>query len=452
MKLDDALAAVRSVDDAAGAAANKRQSQLQKPPGSLGDLETLGARLAAISGRCPPPVPRRPVVAVFAGDHGVLAEGVSPWDVELTAQMVANFLRGGAAVNVFAAEVGAGVVAVDVGVATPIPEVPERVPTEAGVAPGRLVSARVRPGTGNIAHEEAMTPAETRQAIQVGLSVADGLARQGVDLLLTGDVGIGNTTPSAALVAAITGWPARAVTGRGAGISDEIFEQKTAVIEESLGRVARRHEVAPTALSQLEAELLLSELGGLEIAAIAGFVIGGAARRVPVVLDGLIPLAGALVAASINPRVTGYLVAGHRSVEPGATAAMEHLGLEPLLDLRLRLGEGTGACLAVPLVRAAARVLNDMTTFADAALPGGGEAAAPARDEVDSEETDAALEAPEAPEESDVSLDGVEESDVSLDGLEVSPGEPEQPREDSEAVGAAPEPSPLTEESDPSTS
>lgn len=443
MKLDDALAAIRSVDDSAAAAANKRQSQLTKPPGSLGDLETLGARLAAIWSRCPPPVPRRPVVAVFAGDHGVLAEGVSPWPVDVTAQMMANFLAGGAAVNVFAAEVGAGVVAVDVGVATTIPDAPERATSDKTVPAGRLLSARVRAGTGNIAREEAMTADEARQAMQVGLSVADGLAGQGVDLLLTGDMGIGNTTPSAALVAAITGWPARAVTGRGTGISDEVFEHKTAVIEEALGRVARRHEVAPTALSQLDAELLLSELGGLEIAAIAGFVIGAAARRIPVVVDGLISLAGALVATSINPRVTGYLIAGHRSVEPGATAAMEHLGLEPLLDLRLRLGEGTGACLAVPLVRAAARVLSDMATFADAAISGSG-SPPPQTD------TDAGGDGAEA------SLDGSEPAladDEFVAEPDADGGEPSEGGdglvEESDRSGDEPAPVPLAEEGEP---
>ncbi|MHB8246285.1 MAG: nicotinate-nucleotide--dimethylbenzimidazole phosphoribosyltransferase [Acidimicrobiales bacterium] len=374
--LDEALSRLQPVTDTAAAAADERQSELTKPPGALGALESLGSRLAAIAGRCPPPIPSRPVVAVFAGDHGVLAEGVSPWPAEVTAQMVANFLGGGAAINVIAREVGAAVIAIDVGVATPIPgPSPSRAkqgspgPT-APSEPDRLVSANVRPGTANLAREPAMSLSEARQAIQAGLSVADRLVDQGADLLVTGDMGIGNTTPSAALIAAITGWPARAVTGRGTGISDATFELKVTVVEAGLARAAAAHSLAVSALGSLSADLLLSEVGGLEIGAIAGLAIGGALRRVPVVVDGVISLAAALVACSLAPEVGGYLVAGHRSVEPGATAALEHLGLEPLLDLRLRLGEGTGACLAVPIVRAAARLLNEMATFGDAGVSG----------------------------------------------------------------------------------
>ena len=367
--LKESLARLRPVDAAAAAAADERQAQLTKPPGALGALETLGSRLAAIAGVCPPPVPKRPIVTVFAGDHGVLAEGVSPWPAEVTAQMVANFLGGGAAINVIAREVGAAIVAVDVGVATPIPEVPPDARGGATV-PGRLVSAKVRHGTANFVNGPAMSLAEAHQAIQVGLTLADRLVDQGTDLLVTGDMGIGNTTPSAALVAAITGWPARAVTGRGTGISDNTLDRKIEVVEAGLERVAAAHSVAVTALGSLPGDVLLSEVGGLEIGAIAGVAIGGAMRRVPVVVDGVISLAGALVAVSMAPVVTDYLVAGHRSVEPGATAAMEHLGLEPLLDLRLRLGEGTGACLAIPLVRAAARILNEMATFGDAGVSG----------------------------------------------------------------------------------
>ncbi len=371
--LSEALSRLVPVDDAAAEAANELQRQLTKPEGALGTLESLGSQLAAIARTCPPPVPKRPIVTIFAGDHGVLAEGVSPWPVEVTAQMVANFLAGGAAINVIAREVGAAVVAVDVGVATPIPAPPPPAAAPDGdpaVAPtaGRLVSANVRPGTANLALEPAMSLAEARQAMQVGLSIADSLVEQGADLLITGDMGIGNTTPSAALVAAITGWPARAVTGRGTGISDETLQAKVAVVEAGLNRVAASRAVTLTALTSIPGDVLLSELGGLEIAAIAGYVIGGAMRRVPVVVDGVISLAGALVAASLSPRVVGYLVAGHRSVEPGATAALEHLGLEPLLDLKLRLGEGTGGCLAVPIVRASARILSEMATFGDAGV------------------------------------------------------------------------------------
>ncbi len=377
--LFDALSHLVPVDEAAAEAADVRQSQLTKPEGSLGGLVSLGSQLAAIAGVCPPPVPERPVVTIFAGDHGVLAEGVSPWPVEVTAQMVGNFLGGGAAINVIAREVGAAIVAVDVGVATPIPEPAAEAGASAPAGESaakrppnstRLVHANVRRGTDNFVHGPAMSLAEARQSIQVGLSIACKLIDQGSDLLVTGDMGIGNTTPSAALVSAITGWPARAVTGRGTGISDEALEAKIAVIEAGLTRVAGIRSVTLTTLNLVPGDVLLAELGGLEIGAIAGVAIGGALRRVPVVVDGVISLAGALVAASLAPEVVGYLIAGHRSVEPGATAAMEHLGLEPLLDLKLRLGEGTGGCLAVPLVRAAARILNEMATFGDAGVSG----------------------------------------------------------------------------------
>lgn len=362
------------VDPEAARAADELQGQLTKPPGALGVLEQLGSRLAAIAGRCPPPVARRPVVTVFAGDHGVLAEGVSPWPAEVTAQMVANFLTGGAAINAIAREVGATVVAVDVGVSTPIPQPPAPSEEQPGERQNRLVQAKVRPGTGNIVAESAMSLAEAQQSIQVGLSIGCSLVDQGADLLVTGDMGIGNTTPSAAIVSAITGWPPHAVTGRGTGISDEALEAKIHVVEAILERLTAGYSLSAGQLATLPGDVLLSEIGGLEIGAIAGTVIAGALRRVPVIVDGVISLAGALVAARLAPVVVGYLIAGHRSVEPGATAAMEHLDLEPLLDLGLRLGEGTGGCLAVPVVRASARILSEMATFESAGVSGSSEA------------------------------------------------------------------------------
>lgn len=367
--LTDALSRLQPADADAALAAGERQASLAKPDGSLGVLEILGSRLAAIAGRCPPPVPAHPVVTVFAGDHGVLSEGVSPWPSEATARMVANVLGGGAAVNVIARQAGVAVLVVDAGVATTIPDPPGG-PTDdhGGPRRGRLVSAKVRRGTANLVSEAAISLEEARRSIQLGLSVADRLVDQGTDLIVTGEMGAGNTTPSAAVVAAVTGWPARAVTGRGSGISDEMLDKKIAVVEAGLERVAASHSVATTALSSLDGDVLLSELGGLEIGAIAGVVIGGALRRVPVVLDGLGSLAGALVAVKLAPVASEYLVAGHRSVEPGATAAMEHLGLEPLLDMRLGLGEGTGGCLAVPVVKAAAGLLNEMATSEDAGV------------------------------------------------------------------------------------
>ncbi len=339
--LDTALARLAPPDEAAAAAAMEHHARLTKPAGALGRLEPLGAQLAAIAGAVPPPVPAPAAVAVFAGDHGVLAQGVTPWPKEVTAQMVANFLAGGAAINVLADLAGATVTVVDVGV-------------DADLAPSPgLRQAKVRRGTADLATEPAMTRDEALAALDVGAAVAADLVGGGARCLVTGDMGIGNTTPAAAIVAALTGLPAAAVTGRGTGIDDEALARKIAAVEAGRGRVQPGADPVD----------LLAEVGGLEIAALAGFVVGGAASRTPVVVDGVIALAGACVAAALAPDVVGYCVAGHRSTEPGASAALDHLGLEPLLDLGLRLGEGTGACLAVPLLVAAARVLGEMATF-----------------------------------------------------------------------------------------
>ena len=384
--LDVAIGLVTPVDEAAARQATERQDLLTKPAGSLGRLEALGARLAAIAGTCSPPSPGRPEVVVFAGDHGVLAEGVTPWPAEVTAQMVANFLAGGAAINAIAREVGAGVTVVNVGVSTPVApvtktgddspgsrlidaNVPGSTGSSTGAGPGsRLVDANVRAGTGNLAVEPAMSAGEAGEAMAAGASVAADLVSGGADCLITGDMGIGNTTPAAALIAALTGRPAREVTGRGTGIADDMWETKAAVVGRALERAADALGTGRTGLGEADPVELLAQIGGLEIAGIAGLVVGGAAARVPVVLDGVVTLAGALVATSLVPAAAGYLVAGHRSTEPGASAALEHLGLDPLLDLGLRLGEGTGGCLAVPLLRAASRILSEMATFGDAGV------------------------------------------------------------------------------------
>jgi len=342
----DARSRLAPPDDAAAAAAAARHERLTKPSGSLGRLESAGIRLAAIARRCPPPVPEPAAVAVFAGDHGVLAEGVSPWPAEVTAQMVANFCAGGAAVNVLARHVGARVLVVDVGVAGDLP-----------AAPG-LRQAKVRRGTGNIAREPAMSEGEALRALDVGAQVAADLAAEGAQCLLTGDMGIGNTTPAAALVAALTGRPAAEVTGRGTGIDDATLARKVAVVDQAVARCGPSGDPIE----------VLASLGGLEIAALAGFVVGGAAAGLPVVLDGLIAGAAALVATAAAPVCAGYLFAGHRSTEPGATSVLEHLCLEPLVDLELRLGEGTGACLALPLLQGAAKILGEMATFESAGV------------------------------------------------------------------------------------
>ncbi|QIN79537.1 nicotinate-nucleotide--dimethylbenzimidazole phosphoribosyltransferase [Rubrobacter marinus] len=334
-------------DGGAAERARERSLALAKPPGSLGEIEDLGARLAAISGRVPPPVPEDPAVIVCAGDHGVLGRGVSPWPREVTAAMVRNFCGDGAAVNAIAKSVGARVSVLDVGVATELARHP------------RLRTARVRPGTDDLSLGPAMGREEAARALMSGAGMAEELVGSGVDLLVTGDMGIGNTTPAAALVSAFTGRPPEETTGRGTGIDDETLRLKRSVVEEALAL----HDPDPK-----DPLGVLAALGGLEHAAIAGVILAGAANGTPVVLDGVISNSAALVARALVPDSTGYLVAGHLSAEPGASVALEHLGLRPLLDLGLRLGEGTGGLLAVPLVRAAARVLGEMALLEDLEL------------------------------------------------------------------------------------
>lgn len=342
----DARTALVPVDAAAASAARERHNQLTKPPGSLGRLEDLGVQLAAISGLVPPPVPRRVTIGVFAADHGVVAEGVTAWPQEVTAQMVANFATGGAAINVLGRQFGADIVVVDVGVATEIP------------ATSGVLDRKVRRGTRNLAQTAAMTGDETRAALDVGAAIAAEATAGGAQLLVTGEMGIGNTTAATALVVALTGADPGAVTGPGAGADAASVSRKVDAIARGVTRIA------PDA----DPLTVLAEVGGLEIAALVGFITAGAAARVPVVLDGVIAVAAALVAARATPDVTGYLVAGHRSSEPAATAGLTALGLQPLLDLGLRLGEGSGAALAVPLVHAAAHILDEMATFDSAGV------------------------------------------------------------------------------------
>lgn len=340
--LDETIAAVEAVSPTAMAQAEERQRLLTKPRGSLGALERLGTRLCGMYAVCPPPLPEPVAIAVFAADHGVHAQGVSPWPQEVTAQMVGNFLAGGAAINAFARQVGAEVDVVDVGVAADLPD-----------APG-LLARKVRYGTADMTREPAMTSAEVHQALDTGVEVARDLVAQGSRLLVAGDMGIANTTASAALVAVFTGRDAGEVTGRGTGIDDDTLRHKVRVVRAAL-ELHRPDPADPMGA--------LAAVGGLEHAAIAGLLLGAAALRTPVVLDGMIACSSALVAQALAPAAVGYWVAGHRSSEPGASAALAQLGLEPLVDLDLRLGEGSGAALAVPLVQTAARVLREMATF-----------------------------------------------------------------------------------------
>ncbi len=344
--LDRTLAAIRPLDSAAIRAATERQAQLTKPAGALGVLEATSVQYAGITGLCPPAVPARVAVAVFAADHGVVASGVTPWPQSVTTSMVENFRAGGAAVNVLARQVGADVVVVDIGMADDVKE-------------DAVVQVRkVRAATADLARGPAMSGDEALAAIGVGIRVADELADAGYELLVTGDMGIGNTTASACLISRFAERPADEITGRGTGIDDEMLAHKTSIVASATGRLPA--DADPLAV--------LAEVGGLEHAGLAGLILGAAARQVPVLLDGVIAGAAALLAAALSADAIDYCIAGHRSAEPGHTAALERLGLRPLVDLDLRLGEGSGAVLAVPLVRAAVAVLAEMATFEAAGI------------------------------------------------------------------------------------
>ena len=330
-------------DEAAAEEARSRHLGLTKPPFSLGRLEELGARLAGMAGECPPPVPESPAVVVCAGDHGVLDRGVSPWPQAITAAMVGNFCRGGAAVNAIAKTVGARVSVLDVGIAGELAKHP------------LLRAARVRRGTGDLSRGPAMGREEAARAVMAGAGVAEELVESGgVDLLITGDMGIGNTTPAAALISVFTGRPPEETTGRGTGIDDQTLKLKVNVVREAL----ELH--APDPEDPLG---VLAQIGGLEHAAIVGVILTGAVYGVPVILDGVVSDSAALAARALAPRSVGYVIAGHRSAEPGARIALRSLDLPPLLDLDMRLGEGTGGLLALPVVQAAARTLAEMATL-----------------------------------------------------------------------------------------
>lgn len=338
------LAAVGQLDAAAQDAARARQAQLTKPAGALGRLEALSIQLAGITGTLRPALSPRMVI-VCAGDHGVTAEGISAYPAAVTPQMVLNFLHGGAAINVLARLFGAEVQVLDVGVAADLPEHP------------RLRKAKVRSGTANLRREPAMRRAEAVASVEAGMAAARAALASGARVLVTGDMGIGNTTPSAAIAAVLTGLSPALVTGAGTGVDAETRRRKIEVIEDAIAL----HQPDPG-----DALDVLAKVGGLEIGAIAGIVLAGAAARVPVVIDGLISTAGAAIAVGLCPACRAFLIAGHRSVEPGHAALLAHLDLAPLVDLDLRLGEGTGAVLALPLLDAAVATLNDMATFADA--------------------------------------------------------------------------------------
>lgn len=326
--------------------AKARLDQLVMPHWALGRLMDLAMDLAGISRSMTPPVARKTIVTM-AGDHGVAAEGVSKYPQEVTAQMVQGFVHGMAGINALARLAGARVIVVDMGVAADLTPWAEA---------GKIVDKKVAPGTGNIAVGPAMTRQQAVRAVEAGIEVVDELAET-TDVFGTGDMGIANTTPSTAVVAGLTGLPVAGLTGRGTGIDDRQLARKIAVVEAALAL----HRPDPT-----DALDVLAKVGGFEIGGIAGIVLGAAAKRRPVVVDGLISTAGALLAQGLCPASADYVVAAHRSVEPGHPAMHTRLGKQPLLDLGLRLGEGTGAALAMNLVEAAQRILTEVATFDEA--------------------------------------------------------------------------------------
>jgi nicotinate-nucleotide--dimethylbenzimidazole phosphoribosyltransferase len=344
--------AIPAPDAAAAAAARRRLDALTKPPGSLGRLEDLAVRLAAIQGGAPHV--DRPVVFTLAADHGVVEEGVSAYPQVVTAQMVENFLRGGAAINVLARQAGARVVVADLGVAGPLPPTPG------------LVSCPVARGTANMARGPAMTREQAILAVETGARLAEDAIGAGADVIATGEMGIGNTTAASAVTAVLTGAAPEAVTGRGTGVDEAGWRRKVEVVRRALA------VNAPDASDPID---VLARVGGFEIGGLAGVILAGAARRVPVALDGFIAGAAALVAVALAPAAREALFASHRSAEPGHAVALARLGLEPYFDLGLRLGEGTGAALFLHLARAAVLLFHEMATFKSAGVSGPAEPA-----------------------------------------------------------------------------
>lgn len=346
--LETTCAMIAPLDAAAQAAAKSRLDQLTMPHWALGRLMDLALELAGITGSARPPVARKTVV-VMAGDHGVTAEGVSLYPAEVTRQMVLNFVAGGAGINALARLVGAGVQVVDMGVCGDL---------SALAAAGKIARVHIADGTKNMTAGAAMTREEAVRAVEAGIEIALALGA-GTDVFGTGDMGIGNTTPSSAIVAVLTGESVAAVTGRGTGIDDAQMRAKVGVIERA---IALNQPDAADALD------VLAKVGGFEIAGIAGVILGAASLRKPVVVDGFISTAGALIAQGLCAESASYMIAAHRSVERGHQMALARLGKKPLMDLDLRLGEGTGAALAMHLVEAAVRVLTEVATFGEAGV------------------------------------------------------------------------------------
>ena len=342
--LSNIIEMIRPLDGEAMTKARARQDQLTKPQGSLGRLEELSIQLAGIQGK-PIPQIRNKAVITMAGDHGVVAEGVGNWPQEVTAQMVYNFLSGGAGINVIARQARARIIVVDMGIAIELEPNPQ------------LLSRKVALGTQNMSLGPAMTDEQAMRAIETGIEVMRAEVAKGLDIVATGDMGIGNTTASSAICAIMTGKSVAEVTGRGTGITDEQLTHKVEVITKAL---VVNH---PDATQPLD---VLAKVGGFEIGGLAGVMLAAAAHRIPVVIDGFISGAAALIATTLSPELKGFLIAAHVSAEAGHKLLLRHLGLKPLLDLGMRLGEGTGAALGIFLAEVSAGILADMSTFAEA--------------------------------------------------------------------------------------
>lgn len=346
MTIEEIISRIQPLDQGTMNSARARQDVLTKPQGSLGRLENLSIQIAGIMGQVRPKIQHK-VVTVMAGDHGVVEEGVSAFPQEVTPQMMLNFLYGGAAINVLSKHVGARVVIVDMGVASPMDAHPQ------------LVSRRVGSGTANIAKGPAMTRTQGMESILSGVEIVEAEIAKGLDILATGDMGIGNTTPSAAIACVVTGKSANEIVGRGTGVNDEGLRRKILAVENAL-KVNQ-----PNVQDGLD---ILSKVGGFEIGGLAGAILGAAANRRPVVIDGFISTAAAIIAATLAPQVKDYLIAAHCSQELGHRLMMEWLGVTPLLDMHMRLGEGTGAALAMSVVEASCKILDEMATFGEAGV------------------------------------------------------------------------------------
>jgi nicotinate-nucleotide--dimethylbenzimidazole phosphoribosyltransferase len=349
--LSKTIANIRPLDAKSMAAAKARQDTLTKPTGSLGRLEELSIRIAGMQGKPLPQIKQKAVI-VMAADHGVAARGTSAYPQEVTAEMVLNFLHGGAGINVISRQVGARVVIVDMGVAKKLESNPG------------LISRRIAAGTQDMSKGPAMTVAQATRSVEAGIEIVTTEIKKGLDIVATGDMGIGNTTASAAICAVMTGKTAAEVTGRGTGLDDQQLQQKIIIINEAITLNK------PDFSKPLE---VLAKVGGFEIGGLAGVILGAASLRVPVIIDGFISGAAALIAAGLCPQCKDYMIAGHCSVEPGHKIILQHLGLKPLLDLEMRLGEGTGAALAMSFAEISVRILTEMATFTEAGVAEKGE-------------------------------------------------------------------------------